>query len=153
MTLHTRFDISILLLFSPCWLTSAAKSGKNNSSKLFEDDSKTSHAELEGFWSGIDTSDGSSISLSITCNTGDKECEVIYSDNYWSEDLCGGMGVVIQTYNISEGGNLQANKNGPIVCANGKGFDGYPDFNEFVVESNGSLLWSLNQQRFWKTSC
>ena len=75
-----------------------------------------------------------------------------YSDNYWGEDLCGGMGVVIQTYNISEG-NLQANKNGPIVCANGKGFDGYPDFNEFVVESNGSLLWSLNQQRFWKTSC
>ena len=150
--------MSILLVFFSGWLTytSAAKSGKTRSSKLFKDDSKTSHAAsslgLEGFWSGIDTSDGSSISLSITCNAGDKECEAIYSDNYWGEDLCGGMGVVIQTYNISEG-NLQANKNGPIVCANGKGFDGYPDFNEFVVESNGSLLWSLNQQRFWKTSC
>jgi hypothetical protein len=122
--------------------------GKSTKDKLLYD------SELEGFWSGIDTRDGSSLSLSITCDSVQfLECEVTYSDNFWSENYCDGMGVVTQKYTISQAGNLQANKNGPIMCANGEKFDGYPDANEFVVQSNGSLLWDLDEQIFWKTSC
>ena len=57
----------------------------------------------------MDTSDGSSLSLSITCDSAQfLECEVIYSDSYWNENLCDGMGAVTQKYKISQAGNLQA---------------------------------------------
>ena len=67
------------------------------------------------------------------------ECEVLYSDDYWGTTYCGGMGVVNQHYALSSSGSLSADHNGPIICANGEEYTGYTEFNEIVLQSNGSL--------------
>lgn len=88
------------------------------------------------------------------------ECEVLYSDDYWGTTYCGGMGVVNQRYALSSSGSLSADHNGPIICANGEEYTGYTEFNEIVLQSNGSLMWNFYndettinfQLRFWRTS-
>ena len=89
------------------------------------------------------------------------ECEVLYSDDYWVTTYCGGMGVVNQRYELSSSGSLSADHNGPIICANDEEYTGYTEFNEIVLQSNGSLMWNFYnddattinfQLRFWRTS-
>ena len=86
---------------------------------------------------------------------------MIFSDDYWGPSYCGGMGVVSQMYTLSSSGSLTADYNGPITCFDGKELTGYEDFNEYVLQSNGSLMWKffegeatvpVNQFRFWPTS-
>lgn len=91
------------------------------------------------------------------------KCEVMFSDDYWTTTFCGGMGVVNQPYTLSSSGSLTADHNGPIICAtgandpNGEQYTGFQGFNEYILQSNGSLMWKfyneegaiVNELRFW----
>ena len=64
--------------------------------------------DFEGFWSGVDTVMAVAchyLSLAIQRNFLNVKS---YSDSYWNENLCDGMGAVTQKYKISQAGNLQA---------------------------------------------
>ena len=85
----------------------------------------------------------------------------MFSDDYWQPNICGGFGVVTQSYTLTSSGTLAEDFNGPITCADNRELPGWPDFNEYIPQENGSLLWKFYnstqafqfQFRFWKTSC
>ena len=117
---------------------------------------------LIGFWTGIDHFDGSTIRLSISCDDSalTNECEVMYSDDYWGTNYCDGMGLINQLYTLSSSGSLTADKVHSVICADGEQYTGFQGFNEYVPQSNGSLMWYfyseegaiVNQHRFWYTA-
>lgn len=141
------------------WTSGRGKSGNGKSGK----DSRLDCNRYVGLWEALDiidgTGDASTLKVSIKCDSDCERCTVFYTDDAWNPPKCNvtnaegeavpGAGFVVQEYNY-DGGTLNADEFGPIVCRAG---DGGASFGkqQFVLQEDRSMVW-FGGYYFWKIS-
>jgi len=143
------------------WTSGRGKSGKGKSGK---DSRLDCNRYVEHAWEALDVSvlgigDASTLKVSIKCDSDCETCTVRYTDDAWTPPTCSvtypgnftvsGAGFVVQEY-YYDGGTLNADEFGPIVCRAGDGGDAFGE-QQFVLQEDGSMEW-FEEYYFWKIS-